>query len=45
VVSVNSQNETILSVEFWVDIIALDSVFKSFLSFLTAEKMFGFGVS
>jgi hypothetical protein len=30
---VNSQNETVLSAEFWVDIIAFSSIFKSFLSF------------
>jgi hypothetical protein len=27
---VNSQNETVLSAEFWVDIIAFSSIFKSF---------------
>jgi hypothetical protein len=32
-VTVNSQNETVLSAEFWVDIIAFSSIFKSFLSF------------
>jgi hypothetical protein len=35
---VNSQNETVLSAEFWVDIIAFSSSFKSFLSFFSSEK-------
>jgi hypothetical protein len=42
---VNSQNETVLSTKFWVDIIALGSIFKSFFECFTAEKIFGFGVS
>jgi hypothetical protein len=35
---VNSQNETAFSVEFWVDIIAFSSIFKSFLIFYSREK-------
>jgi hypothetical protein len=34
----NSQNETVLSAEFWVDIIALGSIFKSFFEFLQLRK-------
>ena len=33
ILGVNSQNETILSAKFWVDIVAFSSIFKSFLSF------------
>jgi hypothetical protein len=35
---VNSQNETVLSAKFWVDIIALGSIFKSFFEFLQLRK-------
>jgi hypothetical protein len=45
VIGVNSQNEIVLSAEFWVDIIAFSSSFKSFLSFFGSEKFWFFGVS